>query len=324
MSVTNEDSARVGRETGVATRTIAIVGAPSAIGIRPYSTGERRHLDLAPQALRELDLAPRLAAIDLGDVRPPAYRDFLRPARRARNEPEVVAYSRALGDRVALATENHRFALVLGGDCSVVLGSLLGARRQVGGGIGLAYADAHADFATPDESHTGSAASMALALAVGRGRSPLAQLGGVAPLVDGADVALVGRRDVAESWYGHAALAASAILDLPDAEVSRRGLAQTSASILERVTRPGLRGFWIHLDVDVIDPSFMAAVDSPLPGGPTPEDLVELLSPLVRHPAALGLDVSIYDPGLDPGGGSAAVLVSVLERLLGREAQASS
>jgi arginase len=223
-----------------------------------------------------------------------------------------------------LATESRRFALVLGGDCSVVLGGLLGARRQAGGEIGLAYADAHADFATQEESHTGSAASMALALAVGRGRSPLARLGGAAPLVDCADVALVGRRDIAESWYGHDALAASAILDLPDAEVRARGPAQTAALTLERVARPELRGFWIHLDVDVIDPSVMSAVDSPLPGGPTPDELVGLLSPLVRDPRALGLDVSIYDPALDSGRRSAGVLVEILERLLGPEAQASS
>ena len=71
-----------------------------------------------------------------------------------------------------------RFAVVLGGDCSIVLGCLLGARQSARGSVGLAYFDAHADFGTPEESRTGSAASMCLAFAVGRGETPLARLAG--------------------------------------------------------------------------------------------------------------------------------------------------
>jgi arginase family enzyme len=57
---------------------------------------------------------------------------------------------------------------------------------------GLVYIDAHADLAAAEESTTGSAASMCLALAVGRGASPLAHPGGEAPLVSGGDVVLIG------------------------------------------------------------------------------------------------------------------------------------
>src|SRR4029077_3435771 len=75
-------------------------------------------------------------------------------------------------------------------------------------------------------------------------------------------------------------------------------------------------GFWIHLDADVINPTEMPAVDSPEPGGPTIEEVVELLAPLVRHPRALGLELTIYDPGLDPDRSCAARLVTFLENLL--------
>ena len=159
-------------------RSIAIVGAPSSIGIRPYDSGEARQLDRAPGVLRELGLVQRLGASDLGDVIPPAYRDYVRPPGRARNEAEVAAYCRTLGERVEAATSDRRFAVVLGGDCSIVLGCLLGARRSAQGSVGLVYVDAHADFGTPEESRTGSVASMCLALAVGRGDTPLARLAG--------------------------------------------------------------------------------------------------------------------------------------------------
>jgi arginase len=300
-------------------RSIAIVGAPSSIGIRPYDSGESRQLDRAPGVLRELGLVQRLGASDLGDVIPPAYRDYVRPPGRVRNEAEVGAYSLKLGERMEAATSNGRFAVVLGGDCSIVLGCLLGARRSTQGSVGLIYLDAHADFGTPEESRTGSVASMCLAFAVGRGETALARLAGDEPLVHGKDVVLIGRRDAAEPWYGHAALAASPILDIPGAALSDRGVADVAAAALLALTSPRsseeLRGFWIHLDADVINPTVMPAVDSPTPGGPTISELVELLAPLVRHPRALGLEVTIYDPGLDPDRSCATRLVAMLENL---------
>jgi arginase len=301
-------------------RSIAIVGAPTSIGIRTYDSGTPRQLDRAPAVLRDLGLVQRLGASDLGDVIPPAYRDYVRPPGRARNESEVIAYCRALGERVREATSDDRFAVVLGGDCSIVLGSLLGARQSAQGSVGLAYVDAHADFGTPEESHTGSVASMCLALAVGRGETPLARLTGDGPLVRDKDVVLIGRRDAAEPWYGHAALAASPILDIPGTELSARGAAEVAAAALKRLTSHGSseepRGFWIHVDADVINPTVMAAVDSPEPGGPTCKELADLLRPLVSHPRALGLELTIYDPGLDPDRSCATRLVSLMENAL--------
>jgi arginase len=271
--------------------------------------------------LRGLGLVQRLGASDLGDdVIAPEYREYVCPTGRPRNEAEVGAYCRTLGERVEEATSDGRFAVVLGGDCSIVLGSLLGARQSAQGSVGLVYVDAHADFGTPEESHTGSVASMCLALAVGRGETPLARLTGDAPLVDGKDVVLIGRRDAAEPWYGYAALAASPILDIPGAALSDRGAADVAAAALKRLTSPGSndepRGFWIHLDADVINPTVMPAVDSPTTGGPTIKELVDLFTPLVRHPRALGLELTIYDPGLDPDRSCAKRLVSLLENVL--------
>jgi len=65
---------------------------------------------------------------------------------------------------------------------------------------------------------------MYLALAVGPGETPLARLAGDEPLVHAKDVVLIGRRDIAEPWYGHAAQAASPILDIPGAALSERGV----------------------------------------------------------------------------------------------------
>src|SRR5262245_16155209 len=165
-------------------RSIAVIGAPSSLGLPPYDHGQLQHLDWAPGVLRERGLIAKLEAVDMGDVVPPPYRDYVQQPNRPRNEEEVIIYSRAIGERVSAVIHHGRFAVVLGGDCSTMLGCLIGGRRTIRGPMGLAYVDAHADFAAPDESRTGSVAGMALSLAVGRGRTPLARLAGRQPLVD--------------------------------------------------------------------------------------------------------------------------------------------
>jgi arginase len=108
---------------------LAVIGAPSAIGIVPHDDGSVRRLDLAPAALREEGLATRLGALDIGDAEPPPrYADLERPAGRVRNEDDLVSYSHELGACVARCAREDRFAVVVGGDCSIVLGALLGLR----------------------------------------------------------------------------------------------------------------------------------------------------------------------------------------------------
>jgi arginase len=313
-------------------RPVALLGAPSSIGLRPHhETGAPQEVNRAPGTLRDLGLVRRLGAADLGDVVPPPYEDFERPPGKARNEAGVATYSRSLADRVAAGLDDDRFLVVIGGDCSIVLGCLLGVGRagRAGSGtgadrsrIGLAYVDGHADFATPEESMTGSVASMGLALAVGRGETRLAKLAGQDPLVRGEDIALVGRRDQGQS-YGHDALAVSGILDLPWATIVPDGaagrppaLAETASTVLDRVAASDLSGFWILVDADVLNPEVMPAVGSPEPGGPDIDELAALLAPLVGHPKALGIALTLYDPSLDPDRSSAARLVDLLAKSL--------
>ncbi len=74
--------------------------------------------------------------------------------------------------------------------------------------------------------------------------------------------------------------------------------------------------FWVHLDVDILDTDVMPAVDTPTPGGLTATELCDLLTPIVEHPRAAGIDVGIFDPDLDPGGRHASTLSSILNQTL--------
>jgi arginase len=293
-------------------KTLAILGAPSNLGLKPYDDGRPRQVNEAPRVYRELGLIERLGARDLGDVAAPPYADFNRPPGGTRNEAAIAGYSRSLAERVAVAGEGEDFLIVLGGDCSILLGTLLGLRSR--GPCGLAFVDGHCDFATPDVSGTGGVAGMDLALAVGRG-GMLSRLAGPDPLVREGDVVAIGHKDPEEPRYGPHSLSDSAVLDLPYEDVRGRGMAWAAATALERLDRPDLQGFWIHVDADVLDPAVMPAVDSPEPDGLGIAELAALLVPLARHPRALGLQVTVYDPGLDPDRACAARLVDLFERV---------
>jgi arginase len=66
----------------------------------------------------------------------------------------------------------------------------------------------------------------------------------------------------------------------------------------------------------VLDPSVMPAVDSPDPGGLTTDELRALLRPLARSPRCVGLQLTIYDPDLDPGLRCAALLADLIVEAL--------
>jgi arginase len=86
--------------------------------------------------------------------------------------------------------------------------------------------------------------------------------------------------------------------------------------VLRGLSEAGVEQLWIHLDVDVLDPVIMPAVDSPDPGGLIEEELVALLGELLAAPAVRGMHVTIYDPERDPDGSAGALLVRALTAAL--------
>lgn len=267
-----------------------LLTAPTNLGNRPYEDdGTARWTHLGPARLREQNLLERLHAKDLGDVQAGAYRDFIRPHNGIRNEDLVLDHVKA----IAKAIDGGRdFTLVIGGDCSVLLGSLLGLAN--GRDLGLVFLDGHTDFNTIETTITGAVAGMDLALATGRGTSELARLRGDRPLVRDEHVVAIGVRD-------------------GDFEGSNIRTADTANEALARL---GDRDFFVHVDADVLDPKFMPFVDSPEPGGLDPDELVEILEPLVKNPRAVGMELTIYDPRRDHDGRGAALLADILERAL--------
>jgi arginase len=135
----------------------------------------------------------RLEARRAGRVEPPQYDNLRDPETALLNPRGIADYSVTLADAVGRTIDVAEFPVVLGGDCSIVLGCLLALRRR--GRYGLLFIDGHADFYQADEEPNGEAASMDLALATGRGPAIVTNLEGRRPLVRDEDVVALGRRD---------------------------------------------------------------------------------------------------------------------------------
>ena len=98
-------------------RRIAVLDAPSNLGLRPPTATSVPGCAKAPGALRDHGLLRRLNARDAGCLTPPRYDpgDW-RPGDGVCHAPEISAYSRKLADRIGAILDAGEFPVVLGGD----------------------------------------------------------------------------------------------------------------------------------------------------------------------------------------------------------------
>lgn len=260
------------------------------------------------RALRERGLRERLGAADGGVVVPPPYRPEREAATGVRNGAAIGRYSRRLAEVVGEALDGGEFPVLVGGDCSIVLGAAVALRRR--GRYGLAFVDGHNDFRHPGGGGpVGAVAGEDLAIVTGRGAAGLADLDGLRPYVRDEDVVAIGQDGEGDEETG---FGRTAIVRRSANEVRARGGGAVGGEAAERLSRAPVAGFWLHLDVDVLDERVMPAVDSPNPAGLAVATLGELLAALLAGPGAVGMDVTIYDPTLDPGGELAELIVGVV------------
>lgn len=293
-------------------RRIAVLDAPTNLGLRPPTPTSVPGCAKAPGALRDHDLLARLRARDAGCVTPARYDpgDW-RPGDGVCHAREIADYSLALAERIGSIIDRGEFPVVLGGDCSVLLGSALAMHRlgeAVGGRIGLVFVDGHSDFRHPgNASYVGAAAGEDLALVTGRGQADLAALEGRRPYFRDIDVVVLGIR--AQDEY-RLDLQAAGITTRPVPALRAEGAARTAQWAHEQLA--DCAGYWVHIDVDVLDPAVMPAVDAPDPGGIAFAELEILLAGLVDTPHCLGVELTVFDPDYDPDGSYAAEIVNTV------------
>jgi len=286
----------------------AIVEAPSILGLRPTGVED------LPDALLEAGLAERLSARRAARVDPPPYDPKRDPDTRLLNPRAIRDYSIKLADAVASVLDRGEFPVVLGGDCSILLGNLLALRRR--GRYGLLFVDGHADFYQPEANINGEAASSELALATGRGPEVVTRLEGFRPLVRQQDVVAFAHRDAEEAASYHSQPLPGALRSIDLAEVRRLGADAAAREALAHLDREELAGFWIHLDADALDDAIMPAVDYRMPDGISWQELETVLRLAMAGGRAVGLEVTIYNPRLDPDGEAGRGLVRAIGNAL--------
>jgi arginase len=263
----------------------------------------------AIHVLRSSGLAKRLVALgatDAGDLELEAPSGE-RGLSGLLNEAALGRLIEATRERVRSAHRRGRRALLVGGDCPVMLGALA-ALADENGEAGLVMLDGHEDAWPPSLSDTGEASDSELAIALGvvPGFLP-APLDRLVPLVRGQNVALLGPRDGPE-------LEAAGVRSIrEDVAVFASGSALEGGRS-EELMVAALEGieatsFWLHIDLDVLSSEAFPAVDYPQPGGLAWEQLDCLAVTAARDRRCLGASIVIYNPDLDPDGSAAHAVV---------------
>src|SRR5205814_2107645 len=149
--------------------TITVLDAPSNLGLRMPAPGVVPGCYKLAGALRDQGFVAKLGAVDGGVVVPPRY-DVTgwSPGDGVFNAAALARYTVKLADRIQALIRRDDLLVLLGGDCSILLGAMLGLRRL--GRYGLVYLDGHSDFRhIGNAPAVGAAAGEGLAQVTGRG-----------------------------------------------------------------------------------------------------------------------------------------------------------
>ena len=227
---------------------------------------------------------------------------------------DVRAMTYSVVEAVSSVMAGGRMPFVMGGCCSLVPAALAGAQRSLGD-VGLVYLDGHLDLYDGRTSPTGEAADMPISVVLGRG--PAGWVDAVGATTDPHRVWLVGPRDLEEALpYGHPHPDDIPGLTWIDAvAIHVRGASTVGMSVAKQAA--GGDGFWVHLDVDVLDERAFPATDYLMTGGLEMAELTELLRPLLTSPGCVGLSVGCFNPEKDPDGANGAALADMFRMSLG-------
>ena len=278
----------------------------------------------AASALRDAGLLDafdrhRLTVRDLGEL-PPA--ETTRGTTTGLiNEPALLAMTASLNHRIGKALRNKRFPIVYGGDCAALLGIVTGLRDHAGS-VGLVFVDGHEDTMPLDVSEDGEAANTELGLLLGlTGRLMTGPLAEALPALRPDLLSVLGPRD--EEWrrrFNVGSLADAGVWLAPLAAVSSDPATCAVAAVRHIAARTDR--WWLHVDLDVLDPLEFGAQGLPDvaddPGGLGWAELTSALTAALEQGGCVGLSLAIYDPDQDPSGRDARRIVDLVRDLSAR------
>jgi arginase len=292
---------------------VDLIGCPMDLG------QTRRGVDMGPSALRAALLEKRIEALghnlhDLGDLDIPEVETRKLKDPQLRYMEEIVRACEVLAKKVEKCARSGHFPLVVGGDHSIVMGTMAGLVKSRGP-QGLIYIDAHGDFNTMDTTPSGNIHGMGLSACLGLGHPKLVNIGGVAPKVKAENVALIGVRELDEGEKQ--LIKKSDIYVATMRHVDEKGIHKVMKEAIEHV-KDGTRGVHVTFDVDVLDPSEAPGTGTPVPGGLTFREAHLALEILAERNVATSFELVEVNPLLDERNVTADLAVSLVESVLGK------
>jgi arginase len=275
-------------------RPLGVVGVPTSAGA--FAPGQEQ----APHALREAGLLEALRRSGV-DVRDHGDREVWRwrpdrENRRAQNVGKVVEIVQDTAGRVGDSIDEGEVTLVLGGDCTVGIGTVA-AHVSTGERVGLVYFDSHADLNVPESVHEGTLDWMGMAHMLGeQGVVPeLVNAGGRAPLLHADQVVLFGWGPEQATAFEREVIERRGLAVLPVDEVAADP--EGSAARARELAEASCDRLLVHFDVDVID-----FTDTPLSEnwgrneGLAYEATLHALDVLIASPRLAALTITELNP----------------------------
>jgi arginase len=233
-------------------------------------------------------LAERLGGRVVGEPSPGRPRDW------SEDLPEARPVLEAAAAEISAALDQGELPLLTASDCSICISTLPTVARRVPG-VRFLWIDAHGDFNTPETTPSGFLGGMCLAAACGRWDAGLGD-----GRLDPARVVMTGVRDLDGGER---------------VELERAGVGTAPPEKLAGA----LEGdeVYVHLDLDVLDPSVLPA-QFPAPGGLSSEGLRDLLGELAEAATVIGVEITAFEAPDDEDERErlAAMIESVVEPLL--------